>query len=176
MLTITLGRPLLILGPKGQIWTSNFLLFPHDNWYSIDIQWWYFTHVFPMSSKDNSYSAENLQSSKSVFDLDLWPNDPKINIGPPWVISHDELTHVWSIIIVCKKVMEKLCGNCKKFRVRIRPWPLKYWHKTNRGPPWVMKNWCIKYHHCMSKGNGVIVRKRCKIQSENLTLTFSPQD
>ena len=35
VLTITWGRPLLIFGSKGKIWTSNFLQFPHGNWFSI---------------------------------------------------------------------------------------------------------------------------------------------
>ena len=40
-------------------------------------------------SKGNSYSAKNLQSSKSVFNIDLWPNDqtrgPKGHISCTWV-------------------------------------------------------------------------------------------
>ena len=44
-------------------------------------------------------------------------------------------THVWSSIIVCKKVMGLLCRNSTKFQVRIRPWPLTYWHnKRPKGP------------------------------------------
>ena len=35
-----------------------------------------------------------------------------------------------------------------------------------------MVNTCIKYHQIMSKGNGIIVQKWCKLQSTNLTLTF----
>ena len=44
--------------------------------------------------------------------------------------------------------------------------------KISRGPSWVMVNTCVKYHHCMPKRNGVIVRKRLKLLSSNMTLTF----
>ena len=64
-------------------------------------------------------------------------------------------THVWSIIIVCQKVMELSCGNCTNFKVKI--WPFD--PKINRGLPPVMVNTHVKYHHCMSKGNGVMVQK-----------------
>ena len=38
-----------------------------------------------------------------------------------------------------------------------------------------MGNTCVKYHHCRSKDNRFIVRKFCKVQSPNLTLTFDPK-
>ena len=64
-----------------------------------------------------------------------------------------------------------LFGNGTKFKVRIWPWPTD--PKINRGSPWVMIDSHGKYHHCMSKDNAVIVRKRCKLQSTNLALTFN---
>ena len=63
--------------------------------------------------------------------------------------------HVWSIMILCQRKWRWLCRNCKKFKVQIWPWPLD--PKINRGLP--MVNTCVKYHHFMSKGKGVIVQK-----------------
>ena len=142
---------------------------------------------------------EILQSSKSKFDLYLWPIDPKINRGTSWVMINSCVkyhycmskgnrvivlkgykvqspnltfgllipksievigswsTNVWSIIIVCQKVMELSCGNDENFKVQIWPWP--FHPKINRGLPPVIGNTCVKYHHCRSKRHGVIMLK-----------------
>ena len=48
--------------------------------------------------------------------------------------------------------------------------------KINRGPPGVTLNTCVKNHHCMPKGNGVIKQKRrktnCKKFKVQITLIF----
>ena len=48
---------------------------------------------------------------KSKFDLNLWPQKQKRS-------SSGQGQHVWSIIIVCQKEMELLCGNGNKFEVQ----------------------------------------------------------
>ena len=70
------------------------------------------------------------------------------------------------------KVMELSCGSVTKSELHLDLWPIDA--KIKRGSPWVMINSCIKCHHCMSKDNGVVMRKRFKLQSTNLTLTFDP--
>ena len=65
--------------------------------------------------------------------------------------------------------METVQSLKSEFDLDLKPFDLK----SKRSSPWVMIiNWCVKYHYCRSKGDGVIVRKRCKLQSTNLTLTF----
>ena len=75
----------------------------------------------------------------------------------------------WHIIIVCQKEMghrvETVQSEKQTFDLKI-----------NRGPPGVTLNTCVKYHHCMPKGNWVIKQKRktnCKKFSPNLTLIFN---
>ena len=44
-----------------------------------------------------------------------------------------------------------------KSKFDLELWPFD--PEINRGPPWVMVNTCVKYHYCMWKVKGVIVRK-----------------
>ena len=54
-------------------------------------------------------------------------------------------------------------------------WPLD--SKIHRSPPFGYVQYMYHlYIHFISKVSGVIVRKRCKLQSTNLTLTFGPQN
>ena len=48
-LTITWGRPQLILGQKVKFGLQTFYNFHTITDFQFDIQWWYFTHVFPMT-------------------------------------------------------------------------------------------------------------------------------
>ena len=68
--------------------------------------------------------------------------------------------HVWSIIIVCQKGKQLSCGNVKtsKFKHGLELWTID--PKINRSPFRVMANTYVKYHYCVPKGNGVIMRKR----------------
>ena len=106
----------------------------------------------------------NVQSSKSEFDLDLLT--PKSR-GPP----HEQL--VWSFIFVSKKKIEFSCRKGTKFKVWIWLWPFD--PKINKGSPWVMVNTCIKYHNFLSKGDGVIERKRCKFKLQIWPWPFDPK-
>ena len=80
---------------------------------------------------------ERVQSLNSEFwhwPLTYWP---KINI---YVLHGLWSIYVWSIIIVCQKVMDLLCGNDANFKVQIWPWPLIFYLKINRCLPSVMGN------------------------------------
>ena len=50
--------------------------------------------------------------------------------------------------------------------------PLSSWPQINRGVPCVICNKRVKYNHHTSKDNIINVRKQCKLQSPNMTLTF----
>ena len=94
-----------------------------------------------------------MQSSNTKSDLDLWPLDPKsIEVLLGSQVKRNEIT------------MQK---RYIKFEIPIWPWPFD--PEINRGPPRVVVN---TYHHFMSKCDSVIMRKRSKLQSTNLTLTF----
>ena len=87
-----------------------------------------------------------------------WPIDPKINRGPPWVIIDSCVKYhhcIWKGNGPRSYRAETVQSFKSEFDLDL--WPID--PKINRGPPWVMINSCLKYHHCMSKGNGVIVRK-----------------
>ena len=49
VLTITWGRPLLILGQRVKFGLQTFYYFHTITDFQFDIQWWYFTHVFPIT-------------------------------------------------------------------------------------------------------------------------------
>ena len=62
------------------------------------------------------------------------------------ILLRSRSIHLWSIIIVCQKEMELMCGCGKKvFEVKI--WPLTFWRKINRVPPRFKVNIYVKYHH-----------------------------
>ena len=107
-------------------------------------------HVY--ANRKWSFHAGTMKSSKSKYDLDLWSFDPKINRGPPRV-----MVNILSIFSICQKEMGLSCWNGKKFKVKIWPWPLGL--KIYRGPPQVIVNSYVRYHHCKSKGKGVIMQK-----------------
>ena len=118
---------------------------------------------------------ETVQSLESKFDLELWPLDPKINRSPLQVVINTfevSLLYVkwkWSY---CAETVKNLMSEFDLYH-----WPLD--PKINRGdrPSSIIANKCVKYHHCMPKGNGVIVQKllkslKSKYDLDLLTLEF----
>ena len=79
-------------------------------------------------------------------------------------------THVCSIIIVCRKEMEWSWGNKTKAKSEIWPWHFICWClKSVEVILGSRSAHVLKYHHFMSKGDGVIEWKRYKLKSTILT-------
>ena len=67
-------------------------------------------------------------------------------------------TYVLSIIILCQKVMI-MRKRCKLQSINLTLTFDVLTQKSKEVLPPVKSNTCVKYHHCMSKGSGVIVWK-----------------
>ena len=78
------------------------------------------------------------------------------------------MVNTWlsEVINVCHKEMELSCGNGKKLEVQIWPWPL-----TPKSTEVLLRSWStrVKYHHCIPKGNGVIMRKPLFLRQDGQT-------
>ena len=80
---------------------------------------------------------------QQIQTLHVWSLTPKSIV----LLLGSQATHASLKYHHCRskdyRFIDLLCRNFAKFKVRILPWPLTYWHQ-NRGPIWAMINSCVK--------------------------------
>ena len=82
-------------GSKGQIWTSNFLQFPHDNWFSI----WHTKMILHTSCiphyRNKTPNNVGVKKSRSNFTLNfaLFPHDNSITFWHTMMILYAWIHH-----------------------------------------------------------------------------------